>query len=427
MRKKTRILLASYLSITILALSLYAWAGQWGLGWYRRTANESANLAYEETVRSVQTLAAVLDRSPYATDSDMCDRICCEAYACACAAESAMATLPFSTWELEQLSAYLNTAGDYAHSLCGQGTVFSEGQRRELTELGAAADDFSQTLLRLREALQNRELSMDSREKRLRNVGTETGPLLSGELKDYEAGLQPLSLRYDGKYGGAEERKAGGLLTDAEMLEAAARFVELDPAELELAYEAEGAEGRRCYRAGDLWISVGRSGVENLSQSRLVGEESIDAEKARDAAESFLQKQGYEDLELLEESREACVAHFLYARVQDEALCPDCVLRVAIALDDGSVYAFDASAYDPEPLAVKWALDQEAARGALPEGLEERECRRLILKSPGGSPVPVYAFSCRDAEGRAVEICVHAETGKEYRITVEDPTARLHT
>ena len=169
MRKKAKILLISYLSVLILALGLYAWAGQWGLGWYRRTANESASLAYEETVRSVETLAGVLDRSPYATD------ICCDACASAAAAESALSTLSFSTWELEQLSAYLNTAQDYARSLCGQGEPFTRAQRQELRQLADQADDFSRTLLELRGSLQDRELRMDSREKRLRNVEDEPG------------------------------------------------------------------------------------------------------------------------------------------------------------------------------------------------------------------------------------------------------------
>ena len=61
MKKKAKILLASYLSVFVIALALYAWAGQWGLNWYRRSANESANLAYEETVRSVEALSAALD------------------------------------------------------------------------------------------------------------------------------------------------------------------------------------------------------------------------------------------------------------------------------------------------------------------------------------------------------------------------------
>ena len=364
MKRKAKILLISYVSVLVVALALYAWAGQWGLGWYRRTVGESASLAYEETVRSVETLSQVLAKSPYATDPEMCDRICCEAYACAAAAESAMSTLPFSTWELEQLSGFLNTAGDYAYSLCGQGQAFTDKQRQELRELAASAAEFSETLLTLREDLENRELTMDSREQRLQNVGTETGPRLSGEL---------------------------------------------------LAYE--GADGRCGYRAGDRWVCVSRAGVESMSQSRLVGEEKLSPEEAEKAAEDFLQRQGLGELRLLEQRQSACVMLFSFVREQDGALCPDSVLRLGIALDDGSLYSYDATAFDPEPVSVSWTVDEETAKAALPEGLSLRESRRLILKSPGGKAVPVYAFSCRDGR-RSVEICVSAETGKQVKISV---------
>ncbi|MBR5095232.1 MAG: germination protein YpeB [Oscillospiraceae bacterium] len=417
MKKKSRVLLISYLSVLILTLALYAWAGQWGLGWYRRSANESASLAYEETVRSVQTLAAVLDQGPYATDSDMCDRICCEAYASAAAAESALSVLPFSAWELERLSAWLNTAGDYAHSLCGQGHPFTGQQREELRRLSAAADGFSQTLLELRQDLQDRELRMDSREKRLRNVGTETCPLLSGELLACEADFQPVSLRYDGLYG-AEPERSGGLLTEGEMLSAAAAFAGLSPEELEPLGSDQGGEGRLCFQAGDAWLCVDRRGVQSYGSSRLVAEEKLSLREALRAAESFLRGMGLEDLQLLEQSQSACVASFSFAREQGGALCPDCVLRVAIALDDGSLYSFDASSWDPEPLSPDWAVEEESARSALPEELREAPVRRMILRSPGGQPVPCYVFSTRNEEGRTVEISVSAETGRQYRIRV---------
>ena len=86
------------------------------------------------------------------------------------AAESAMSTLPFSTWELEQLSGFLNTAGDYAHSLCGQGQAFTERQKRELRQLSDAAGDFSGTLLELRQNLEDRKLQMD-KEKAGKKLG----------------------------------------------------------------------------------------------------------------------------------------------------------------------------------------------------------------------------------------------------------------
>ena len=418
MKRKTKILLASYLSVLIVTLALYAWAGQWGLGWYRRTANESAGLAYEETVRSVQALSAVLTEAPYATDSEMCDRICCEAYACAAAAESAMSTLPFSTWELEELSAFLNTAGDFAHSLCGQGQPFTDEQRQALRELAEAAADFSDQLLTLREELHTRDVRMDSREQRLRNVGAEPGVPLSGELLRYEASFTPLALRYDGAYSDREDPRSGGLLTEAEMLAAAADFAGVPESELQQEARYEDGDGRRCYRAGDVWLCVGRSGVESMSCSRLVGEEKLDLDEAQALAEEFLQSRGYGELELLEEGQSACLAQFTFARVQDGALCPDSAVRISIALDDGSLYRFDATGYDARPLEVTWAVDEETARAALPEGLKVKDSRAVILQSPGGLAVPCYAFTCRDADGRTVEICVHAETGKQYRITV---------
>ena len=418
MKKKSRILLISYLSVLGITLALYAWAGQWGLSWYRRTVNESASLAFEETVRAVDALSAALEKSAYATDSEMCDRICCEAYACAAAAESAMSTLPFSTQELEQLSAFLNTAGDYAYSLCGSGEAFSQAQREDLQALSASAADFSQTLLALRQELNDRELRMDSREKRLRNVAAPEQAPLSRELLDYEEGFTALSLQYDGKYSAREQQKTGGLLTEGEMQAAAAAFAEVSVDELRQEVDYEGTDGRRCYRVGDRWLCVSRAGVESMSQNRIVSAQTLSLQEALQAAEDFLAARGYRDLSLWGQEQSGCVAVFSFVREQDGALCPDQPLRLAIALDDGSVYSFDATGYSARALRVDWTVDEETARDTLPAGLTLRESRRLILQSPGGSPVPVYAFSCRTGEGKTVEICVHAGTGKQYRITV---------
>ena len=192
MRKKAKVLLISYLTVGMLALSLYTWAGQRGLGWYRRTEGYSAGLSFEETVRSVQALALALNKSAYVTDSAMGARVCAEAYARASAAQAAMSVLPFSTQELEQLSGFLNLAGDYAASLCGQQEALSEAQKRDLAQLAQLATGFSEQLIELRQALNDGALRMDSREQRLRNVGlTEEEDPLSARLLALEAEFQP--------------------------------------------------------------------------------------------------------------------------------------------------------------------------------------------------------------------------------------------
>ena len=259
---------------------------------------------------------------------------------------------------------------------------------------------------------------MDSREKRLRNVTDETGPFLSQELLAYEKDFSPAELRYDGKFGAEPQEKSGAVLSEAEMRAAAADFAGVPESALQPLLEYEGEEGRRCYQAGERQICVGGAGVESMSCSRLVWEEKLDLAQARQAAEDFLRERGYEDLSLLQEEQSACLALFSFAREQDGALCPDCVLRVGVALDDGSIQSFDATAYDPEPISVSWPLEEDGARAALPEGLETAEAAREILRSPGGRAVACYVFTVRDEQGRTVEIAVRADTGKQFRIRV---------
>ena len=91
---------------------------------------------------------------------------------------------------------------------------------------------------------------------------------------------------------------------------------------------------------------------------------------------------------------------------------------MGVALDDGSIQSFDATAYDPEPISVSWLLEEDGARAALPEGLETAEAAREILRSPGGRAVACYVFTARDEQGRTVEIAVRADTGKQFRIRV---------
>ena len=193
-----------YAIAAALILGLYAYTDSLYLTRWRQTAEYSSSLAFEETVRAVDALSLALEKSLYATDGAMCARVCGEAWAASCAAESAMATLPFSTQELENLAAFLNRAGDYARTLCGESVPagFGDGQRETLRELSVRADEFTGTLRELREDLNGGRVHMDSRERRLRNVGSEPGEALSARLLQYESSFAaPEELHYDGRYG----------------------------------------------------------------------------------------------------------------------------------------------------------------------------------------------------------------------------------
>ena len=424
MKNRTRYvrIVRIYAIAAVLALALYTYTESVYLTRWRQTAAYSSSLAFEETVRAVDGLSRSLEKSLYATDGAMCARVCGEAYAASSAAGSAMAALPFSTQELEQLSAFLNRTGDYAHTLCGESAQrgLLPQQRKTLGELSVRANEFVGVLLELREDLNGGRVHMDSREKRLRNVGAEPGESLAARLLDYEAAFAaPEELHYDGLYG-REESGGSGYLTESEMLQAAADFLGVQPEELEPAYAYEGLEGRRCYRCGDSFLCVSRSGVDSLSQSRLVSEAMLSPDEAQAAAEAFLRRAGYPDLRLVGQDDGGTVLSLRYARVEDGAVWLDNALQIAVALDDGSVYSFNTDDYRAGASGVRWEIDEEAAAEALPEDFAWESVRRVILTSEGGRNSGCYEFAGPGSGGRRVRICVDAADGRQERICLDE-------
>ncbi len=419
MKKKGKILLGVYLCAALAALSFWAWTGHRGLADYRLAAEYSSGRAFEETLRSVKALSGALDKSVYAAGGSMCERLCSEAYANALAAETALATLPFSTEELEQLSGFLNVAGDYAYTLAYEAAEegFTEEQLKNLTDMAETASGFAGLLEQLQGGLGDGSVVMDSREVRLDNVdgqaeGTE---MLSARLLAYEESFQPLAeLHYDGLYG-AEKKETRWTYTQDEMKRLAAEYAGVQPEELELRYEYEGDEGRVCYAAGDTLLCVSPAGVESMAQSRLVGDDLISDDEALEAAERFLTERGFEGLELLDSRISGAVALFRFAGTEGDAVCLDDWLSVAIALDDGSVYSFNASEYDPTPTGAEWTLTAEEAAEKLPKGLKLLESRKVLLRSAGEQDLPCYELRCAGGE-RQVLLYVDAADGRQRRI-----------
>ena len=422
MTKRGKIRSASYIVAALSALGLLAGARSADLDDARLAANTGAGRAFEEAVTAVDGLSAALAKSVYATDGSMCARICSEAYARAEAAESALSVLPFSTQELEQISAFLNVAGDYAYSICGAAAEagFSGQQLETLTDMADTAGRLVGSLLELQGSVHGGDVVMDSPALRLQNVKdapqTEN---LSERLLAYEAEFEPMAaLEYDGKYG-CSEKEARGYLTEAAMLTEAAAYAGVPEAALKEAYAYEGSNGRRCYRTGDLYLCVSRSGVESMSQSRLVGEALIGEEEAHRIAEDFLADRGFQDLTLTAAGCNGAVAALVYAKTERGAVCLDNCIQIAVALDDGSIYSFNAADYCGEDSGARFLVEEEQAAEALPESLELLDSRRVILKSPGKRDLACYEFSCADKNGRQVQICVDAASGKQCRIDVQ--------
>lgn len=154
-RKKTFILIITYLAAAVVALGAYT-AVHFGMeGSYRRTAEYSYAHAFEEVVGSVSALSDSLHRASYASGAELSGQLCADIYGSCLAAEMTMAVLPFSTQELEQTAAFIGIAGDYARGSLRTSAQsgFDDAARRNFASLYKTAAALTRELSELRNVL----------------------------------------------------------------------------------------------------------------------------------------------------------------------------------------------------------------------------------------------------------------------------------
>lgn len=416
---KAKFIFGTYIAAALVVLSVCCAIGYSRLTDYRRAAAYSSRASFETTVKAVDSMGSALKKSLYATDGGMCSSLCGQVYASASAAEAALLSLPFATQELENLAGFLNLAGDYAYSLAPVVSEegFTQEQQEQMESFSQQAGDFAALLRQLQMDLNNGLVLLDSREQRLQNVGEPDEGKISAALLEYETGFDGSAFEYDGKYTLKDEPEAGEL-SEEEAKELAATVAGVESRELKEEYSYSGTDGRRCYSAGDMIICVSSRGLESIGQSRLVSSGRLSTEKARQRAEEFLSKLGLEEMALISYSDTGTVASFNFAQVQDDALRLDSGVKVSVALDDGSIYAYNGEDYSYETAELSWNTDEKTAAQQLPESVSSEGVRRVTIQSEGGREIPCYEFSCLNAQGENLKIYVDAQTGKQCRIDI---------
>ena len=419
MTKKTRILLITYVGAALVALSVFS-AVCWGhLRLYRRQTGYDAARAFEETVGGIDRLSRSLEKSLYAADGGMCGKVCAAICADARAAETAMSALPFSTVEIEQIRGFLGLTGDYAYTLCREAAEqgFTDEQRKNLAAMSETAAALAASGRQMQAGVNEGRLTMDTRETQIANVGVEEElRYLSEELTDCEAGFTPLEpLRYDGRYTAVEAQKEARV-DEAKARPLAAQILGVPQENLDPA--ADYADGARLsYRSGTRTVCLTAEGLESLTDSRLVSEARLSDEEGQAAAEAFLAQQGCEGLQLAESRRSGALLSLRYASGAGEITNLDKSVSLTVALDDGSIYAYDACALRTEAAAEGW--DGEAAPEEwVPDTLRLQDVRKVTLRSPGGQSLPCWELQCSAGDGKSVTLYINALTGKQQEIEI---------
>lgn len=453
MKKSTGYTVISILAVIAVSSIIYASITAKRVTQDERYLSSVYQRAFTEFVSDVADVDNTLQKSLLVTSSPMAGSICSELYAKTTSAETSLSSLPFSASEFESTASFLNKTGDYALALSkktysGQG--FSDEDRENLQALSDVAATLSQNLNSIQQNMGESVLDLKQYKQVIKTIkDSEQGgenaipKTLAESMSLAEAEFPEVpSLIYDGPFSEHLRSVSPRFLEGKEEIDVskgrkiAASFLGVREERVYAVSESTG--DIPCYyfqcnindSAIDICVTKTGGVVLSVIGSRLVNGAKLDAEQALNIARDFLENHGYNDMKesyyLISEN--VLTANF--SSVKDDVICYSDLVKVAIALDDGSLMNFDATGYITSHIEREMPIAQitlEQAQEKIIAGLNVDGTNMALIPSKGKKEVLCYEFSCVDANEQKYLIYVNAETGDQEKILIllEDKNGAL--
>ncbi|MBR6812451.1 MAG: germination protein YpeB, partial [Oscillospiraceae bacterium] len=326
-----------------------------------RIIENSYQRAFAELAVSIDSMNTSLEKSLYVTSPMMVSSLCTDIYAKSVAAQMCLEALPFSSSPLEKTAGFIAKTGDYACTLsrlAAAGECPDEDALNTLSELRSAADRVAQELLYLQSEIYANGLDIMQAERAAEGEDEELQSVQSSvEVTENDFPELP-SLIYDGPFSEhIEAQKSVMIENEREVSQNEAAQIAADF--LNVAIEFVDYEGKCdsnrvpvwCYscakRDSRLYINVTRKGGRVISVYGSFGtlEERLNEAEAVNIADVFLMSRGFENMKATYTQKSGGAVTINYAPLQDNVLLYPDLVKVKVALDDGSIIGFDSQGY----------------------------------------------------------------------------------
>ena len=434
MNQKSKILLLSYGAAVVFIAAGLVFTSAGGAEGYRISQDIEYRRAMAQLVSSVSEMDDALEKGRYAEGTGMSGKVCAELMSASRAASTALSVLPLETGALEELAEFLSRMEEYARvkgDLACAGKGYTEADRKLSGELQKVTGELLPVLGALYTQLSEGGLSIRGLLQPAGIVTEAADSYLEDEilqlLEDFPDTPQLI-------YAGSLSDDFDNSYAALEGLETVTREAALGKAqalagdEESLAPMGASYGDLPCYyfggdtKHGAVTVSVTKQG--GLPALYLLeyegGEEIISREEAEPAAEEFLHRAGYGDLQLHDTQERDGLLELRYVFADGSATYPDHSVKVAVG-QGGVVVSMNATDYlkyhgsDAHTEKPK-LTSEEAALKAVPAGLEVLQEELTWYIRDTGMSVLCYRFSCTDKEGRKCVIYADANTGVQIEI-----------
>lgn len=410
---------------------------------YRQVISDNYSYAFAELLEDVSKLDYALQKSNYATTAPIITSLCAEIFRESSLSTAALSQLPVSELNLENTAKFLSRTGDYAYYISkkvSRGEQISQKERDELKKMSQGASEISRMLHSLSRKIQENPIDIDkTRLNSAEDPGSMRGDIenLEKEFSEYPV------LIYDGPFSDHISERNPTLtegmpeISEDDAKKRAASFLGMQAE----AFLSEGIrhEGEseiyslRCDRDGySIYADVTKRGgvILRVISSRTADKAKISTENAIERARQLLAKNGFQDMrETYYMLNENNLTINFAAHNKDVVLYPDLV-KVTIALDDGSITNFDATGYiiNHRKREIRdISGDRKTAQSKVSPALKILSYSPAIIPTDGKGEVLSHEFKCEDEDGRHCIVYVNADTYNEEKILIliEDENGTL--
>lgn len=441
MRKSTVITIISLLVVVIAAASAFGVVTKQKLDSDDRYIAANYRHAFAEVVSSVTDMDTALQKSLLVTSPSMAGAVCTEIYGKALLAKMALGVMPYSANDMEKTAGFISRVGDYAYALSrksAKGEGFSQEEKDNLRALSDTTAMLAQNLNSLQNEMGSGLVSIEQYAKTVAEQDKSEEELLPQTLGDGLSSVEQEfpetpTLIYDGPFSehleGIKPLMLEGQtdIDDAAGRKAAAKFLGIRAEQIYPTGELNADIVSLCYEAklnnNVTRVTVSKKGglVYQSVNSRLVEQTVISAKEALDAAKKLLERKGYSNMRESYYMIDNNIMTANFAYNDNGVICYPDLIKVGIAMDNGTLQSFDATGYiksHTKRTIPTAAVPEESAKSKVPSDLNIVNINKTIIPSAGKNEVLCYEFECEDADAQRFLIYVNATTGEQEKIFI---------
>ncbi|MDD3833387.1 MAG: germination protein YpeB [Oscillospiraceae bacterium] len=418
---------ALVVALAASSISAYAMAVN-----YRTTVEYSYQRALSQLSEYVSDLDNTLDKGQYATTSKQIQGLSTKLCSDSGYAKDSLAQLPINNNTIISTNKFLSQVGNYCTSLSKRVSVggeITDADLETLDKLSDYASKISQQLRKMVSDVENGRLMIGEVSSSTKKQGIDKDePLITGGFKEIEDGFTDYpTMIYDGPF-------SDHILQQKPKFLKGKTQVSVDKA-LKIAKAATKTNSLKHVgdTAGNLptfdfssktmRASVTKTGglVDTFIDSRSVGEPKISTQEGVKLAQKELTEMGFNDFKYRYYGINNGVLTVNFAATQNGVtLYPD-LIKIGIALDDGSVVSYDAKGYIMNHSVRKLpdvAITEEEARSILSKRLTVQSHGMAIIPTEGLSETLCHEFMCQGGGDEQVLVYVNVQTGMEEQILI---------